>query len=241
MAGSPTWMTTSRSDMATIYFDIETLPTYNAGVIAEIAASIKAPGNLKKAETIETWERDEKPTAIAEAVKKTGLDGTFGRICCIGYAADDATVECAYGDDEADILHRVFAWLLDAAKISDYTDRQSAVFVGHNILSFDLRFLWQRCVVNGIRPPAFIPFNAKPWDGKVFDTMTAWNPAREKSISLDKLCRALDVQSPKGDLDGAKVAEYWQAGRRNEVAAYCMADVEAVRQCHRRMTFTVAA
>ena len=210
--------------MATITFDIETLPTNDAGIIADIAAGIKSPGNLKKAETIEAWERDEKPGAVLEAVKKTALDGTFGRICCIGFAVDDEPVECSFGNEE-DVLRNFFRWLNGAARISDYTDRQSAIFVGHNVLSFDLRFLWQRCVVNGIRPPAIIPFNAKPWDGKVFDTMTAWNPARERSISLDKLCRALGVPSSKGDLDGSKVAEYWQAGRHNEVSAYCMDDV----------------
>ncbi len=222
--------------MSTITFDIETLPSDDSGIIADIAAGIKPPGNLKKAETIEAWERDEKPAAVLEAVRKTGLDGTYGRICCIGFAVDDEPVECSFGNEE-DVLRNFFRWLNGAARISDYTDRQSAIFVGHNVLSFDLRFLWQRCVVNGIRPPAIIPFNAKPWDGKVFDTMTAWNPARERSISLDKLCRALGVPSSKGDLDGSKVAEYWQAGRHQEVAAYCMADVEAVRQCHKRMVF----
>ena len=222
--------------MANIYFDIETLPSDDPAIIADIAAGIKPPGNLKKAETIEAWERDEKPGAVLEAVRKTALDGTFGRICCIGFAVNDDAADVRYGD-EAETITAFFAWLIDAARISDYTERQSAIFIGHNILSFDLRFLWQRCVVNGIRPPAFIPFNAKPWDGKVFDTMTAWNPAREKSISLDKLCRALGVPSSKGDLDGSKVAEYWQAGKHQEVAAYCMADVEAVRQCHKRMVF----
>ena len=222
--------------MANIYFDIETLPSDDSGIIADIAAGIKPPGNLKKAETIEAWERDEKPGAVLEAVKKTGLDGTFGRICCIGFAVNDDAADVRYGD-EAETITAFFAWLTEAARISDYTERQSAIFIGHNILSFDLRFLWQRCVVNGIRPPAFIPFNAKPWDGKVFDTMTAWNPERERRISLDKLCLALGVPSSKGDMDGSKVAEYWQAGRHQEVAAYCMADVEAVRQCHKRMVF----
>lgn len=222
--------------MANIYFDIESLPSDDSGIIADIAAGIKPPGNLKKAETIEVWERDEKPAAVLEAVRKTGLDGTFGRICVIGMAVNDEPVECTFGNED-DVLSNFFRWLESAARISDYTERQSAVFVGHNILSFDLRFLWQRCVVNGIRPPAVIPFNAKPWDGKVFDTMTAWNPERERRISLDKLCRALGVASSKGDLDGSKVAEYWQAGRHHEVAAYCMADVEAVRQCHKRMLF----
>lgn len=222
--------------MATIYLDLETIPVADPAIIAEIEAGVKAPGNIKKAETIEAWERDEKPGAVLEAVKKTALDGTYGRICCIGFAVDDDAADVRYGD-EAETITAFFAWLTEAARISDYTERQSAIFIGHNILSFDLRFLWQRCVVNGIRPPAFIPFNAKPWDGKVFDTMTAWNPAREKSISLDKLCRALGVPSSKGDLDGSKVAEYWHAGRHQEVADYCMADVEAVRQCHKRMVF----
>lgn len=222
--------------MANIFFDLETIPTDDPAIIADIAAGIKPPGNLKKAETIEAWERDEKPGAVLEAIKKTGLDGTFGRICCIGFAVDDEPVDCAFGH-EADCIENFFRWLQNAARISSYSESRQAIFVGHNILSFDLRFLWQRCVVNGIRPPAFIPFNAKPWDGKVFDTMTAWNPAREKSISLDKLCRALGVPSSKGDLDGSKVAEYWHAGRHQEVADYCMADVEAVRQCHKRMVF----
>jgi hypothetical protein len=216
--------------------DIETIPSDDPAIIADIAAGIRPPGNLKKAETIEAWERDEKPGALLEAVKKTALDGTFGRICCIGFAVNDDAADVRYGD-EAETITAFFAWLIEAARISDYTERQSAIFIGHNILSFDLRFLWQRCVVNGIRPPAFIPFNTKPWDGKVFDTMTAWNPERERRISLDKLCRALGVPSSKGDLDGSKVAEYWQAGRHKEVAAYCMADVEAVRQCHKRMVF----
>lgn len=222
--------------MANIYLDIETLPTTDAGIIADIAAGIKPPGNLKKAETIEAWERDEKPGAVLEAVKKTALDGTFGRICCIGFAVDDDAADVRHGD-EAETITAFFAWLIEAARISSYSESRQAIIVGHNILSFDLRFLWQRCVVNGIRPPAFIPFNAKPWDGKVFDTMTAWNPSREKSISLDKLCRALGVPSSKGDLDGSKVAEYWHAGRHQEVADYCMADVEAVRQCHKQMVF----
>ena len=222
--------------MATIYLDLETIPVADPAIIAEIEAGVKAPGNLKKAETIEAWERDEKPAAVLEAVRKTGLDGTYGRICCIGFAVDDEPVECSFGNEE-DVLRNFFRWLESAARISDYTDRQSAIFIGHNVLSFDLRFLWQRCVVNGIRPPAIIPFNAKPWDGKVFDTMMAWNPERDKKISLDKLCIALCVPTSKGDIDGSKVAEYWQAGRHQEVAEYCMADVEATRQCHKRMLF----
>ena len=56
-------------------------------------------------------------------------------------------------------------------------------------------------------------------------------------ISLDKLCLALSIQSPKGEIDGSKVAEYVAAGALDQVAEYCGKDVEAVRSVHRRMVF----
>ncbi|WP_284692740.1 3'-5' exonuclease, partial [Escherichia coli] len=38
------------------------------------------------------------------------------------------------------------------------------VFIGHNIAEFDLKFLFQRAVVLGVKPPKVIPFGARPWD-----------------------------------------------------------------------------
>lgn len=222
--------------MATIYFDIETLPASDPAIIAEIEAGIRPPGNIKKAETIEAWERDEKPAAVMEAVRKTALDGTYGRILCIGHAVNDEPAECAYGD-EAEVIRQFLDWLQRVSQISSYNEARQATFVGHNILAFDLRFLWQRCVVNAISPPSFIPFNAKPWDGKVFDTMVAWNPERERRVSQAKLCRALGIPSSKGELDGSKVFDFWQAGRHEDIQTYCKGDVEDVRACHRRMIF----
>ena len=59
----------------------------------------------------------------------------------------------------------------------------------------------------------------------------------ERRISLDKLCKVLGIDSPKGEMDGSKVGDYFRAGRIAEIAAYCRADVAAVRQVHRRMIF----
>ena len=107
--------------------------------------------------------------------------------------------------------------------------------VGHNV-AWDLRFLWQRFVVNGIAPPNWlrVAVKAKPWD--ISDTMTMWNPDRDKRISLDRLCRILGVPTSKGDMDGSKVWDAYRAGEIDRIAAYCRADVEAVRECYRRMT-----
>lgn len=221
--------------MTTITFDVECIGSDDPETVAEIAATIKPPGNLKKQETIDKWLAEDKPAAVAEAVKKTCFDGSLGKIVCIGWAFNDLDPGSAYGNDEKYIIHSFFSDVRIA------THNSGPLFVGHNITGFDLRFLWQRCVVLGIKPPPAIPFKAKPWDSTIFDTMAAWNPERDKKISLDRLCKALRVPTPKDVMDGSQVWDYVKAGRIEEVAAYCRGDVEAVRACYRKMTFTEPA
>lgn len=211
--------------MTTIYLDIETVPTEEPSVIAEIAAGISPPGNISKAETIAAWEQDKKPTAVAEAVARTSFDGGFGRVICFGYAVDDYGAAAIYGD-ERELLERILAIL---------PPRSGATVVGHNVV-WDVRFLWQRFVVHAIRPPDWLraAVTAKPW--QLADTMTLWNPDRDKRISLDKLSRILGIQTPKGALDGSKIWDAYRAGEIEKIAAYCAGDVAAMRECYRRLT-----
>lgn len=70
--------------------------------------------------------------------------------------------------------------------------------------------------------------------------MTAWAGWGGR-VALDRLCAALGLPE-KGseigeDIDGAKVWDFVRAGRIEEVAAYCRADVERVRAIHQRLTF----
>jgi 3'-5' exonuclease len=219
-----------------LFLDIETIPSNRADVREYIAATVCPPAQMKKADTIKAWEENDKPAAIEEAVAKTGLDGSFGRVCCIGWAWDDEPVKSVHdAEDEAKLL-RLFAESLRV----DPSERFTVAVVGHNVASFDLRFLVQRHIVNGIRPPMVIAraAQAKPWEiEKVYDTMVQWVGASNR-VGLDKLCLALGVPSPKGDLDGSKVWQYVQDGRIEEVAAYCRKDVEATRAVWRRMTFS---
>lgn len=219
-----------------IYIDIETIPSEREDVRNYIASTIQPPGTMKKAETIAAWEQNDKPAAIDEAVAKTSFDGAFGRVFCIGWAIDDRSPRTVHGLDEADVL-TLFSQLL-AVKPSDSF---SACVVGHNVAAFDLRFLMQRFIVNGIKPPLVIAraADAKPWEkDKVYDTMVQWAGAGNR-VSLDKLCMALSIPSPKGELDGSKVWEWVKAGRHDEVADYCCGDVLATRHVHQRMTFAV--
>lgn len=247
-----------------LYLDLETLPAQRIDVLDEIRAgkqveldaaiaAIRPPGNYKKQETIDQWWAEEAPKqaqAMRDAFhadvdatyRKTSLDGSFGQVCVIGYAIDD---------NEPHALN-VYDWRqpsAEASLLADFAEalsqeiavnnERSICVVGHNVAAFDLRFLVQRSIVNGIRPHPVIAHaaQAKPWEGeKVFDTMIQWAGVGNR-IKLDKLCKALSIPTPKGDLDGSKVWDFVRDGRIDEVAAYCLRDVAATRSVHRRLTF----
>jgi len=247
--------------------DIETIPAQRPDVLAEIREAkqtqlaadidaIRAPGNYKDAEKIAVWmsnEGQQKAQALRDAFdadidaayRKTGLDGAYGQICVIGFAVDNGKPQTVWSPDwqapacEIELLEDFYIALGDV--ISPSAERSITV-VGHNVSSFDLRFMVQRSIVRGIRPHGVIAraAQAKPWEtDKVFDTMVQWAGVGNR-ISLDKLCKALGIESPKGDLDGSKVWDYVKAGRIAEVADYCAGDVAATREVHRRLTFRTA-
>ena len=156
-------------------------------------------------------------------------------------AIDDGDPVAHFQGSEAEILTAAYAEIQQAAIVATKSGsaERDITFVGHNLTGFDLRFLFHRSVVLGIKPPACLmkTMKAKPWDSCIADTMTLWSPERDKRISLDKLCKALGIPTPKGDLDGSKVWEYFRAGRIQEIADYCKKDIVATREVYRRLVF----
>jgi DNA polymerase elongation subunit (family B) len=212
-----------------LYVDIETIPSQSPEVHAAIAETITPPGNISKAETIAAWNAEKKPALIKEAIAKTALDGSVGHICCIGLAANGS-----------DPMSHSIENVADEARVLDHVLNGIAVksldpirIVGHNVIGFDIRFIWQRAIVLGVHVPSWFPRDPKPWSGEVFDTMLAFAGQRGM-ISLDRLCRALGIPG-KDDIDGSMVASLWEAHRSDDIARYCMDDVERTRAVHRRM------
>lgn len=243
--------------MTNLYIDIETIPAQRPEVLAEIKATkeaelaesiaaVKPPGTYKKQETIDEWVKTEQPKVIqalrdaCEAdidatYRKTSFDGAFGNVCVIGWVFDDDEPRTVSNIlDEKDLLLE-FRAEIGATKFNLF---ESCV-IGHNVAAFDLRFLMQRHIVHGVKPHPVIVrgAQAKPWESdKVFDTMIQWAGVGNR-VSLDKLCKALKIPTPKGEIDGSKVWDFVQQGRLDEVAAYCRRDVEATRLAHKAMTF----
>lgn len=253
--------------MTELFIDIETIPAQRPDVFAEISASksaklavdiaaIKVPGNYKNPELIDKWNAEERPKQIAalnagvlsevdDAYRKTSFDGAYGQICVIGFAVDDRPAQSYHVDDlsaveERQLLEHFACSLADCIASNEVF---STVVIGHNVAAFDLRFLVQRHIIHNMRPHAVIgrAAQAKPWEtDRVYDTMVQWS-GLGKSVSLDKLCKALSVPTPKDGIDGSMVWDFVNDGRIEEVAAYCRKDVEATRAVHRRMTYQVEA
>lgn len=217
-------------------------------------AAIAPPGNYKKQETIDEWMANEAPKVAAklqgafdadvdDTYRKTGLDGAFGQVCVIGFAVDDDKPQRLVADDltaasEIALLEAFSCVLTDLIPANEVF---TTTVIGHNVVGFDLRFLVQRHIVNGVRPHMIIAraAQAKPWEQeKVFDTLVQWGGVGAKAGgSLDKLCKALSIPSPKDGINGAMVWDFVRDGRLAEVADYCARDVDATRAVHRRMTF----
>lgn len=227
--------------MTTIYLDIETCPAQDPAVKAEFLTNVKAPGQYKKPESIAEWMKENAEAEADSAWRKTSFDGALGHICVIGLAFDDghpvALHSLEWLKDEALILESFFAQI--DARIAQQPNVRP-VFVGHNVIDFDLRFIFQRAVMLGVRPSRHIPFSAKPWDDGVFDTMVRWAGTKDR-VKLDKLAKAMGLQlkgSEIGDeIDGSKVWDFVRDGRIADVAKYCCGDIERTRGIHRRMTF----
>ena len=196
--------------MKIVFLDIETVPTPEALVETQIKDS--------------QHEADE-PTII----KRLSLSALTARILCLGYSIEpphDSPVDILHGD-ETEILRNFWKLATDVS-----------LFVGHNILDFDLRFIYQRSIINQIKPSREIPlsrFRSSP----VFDTMHEWSKWGRDFVKLDALAKSLNIPSPKEDLDGSKVFEYYQAGNLSDIHEYCKRDVETVKRVYRRMTFSV--
>jgi hypothetical protein len=110
-------------------------------------------------------------------------------------------------------------------------------WIGHYITGFDLRFIWQRCVINGVKPVINIPYDAKPWSNNIFDTCIEWKGQYGSSSSNQSmLCKAFGIKSQEG-IDGSEVYNAYLNGEYQKIIDHCRDDVEQVRELYKRMTF----
>jgi predicted PolB exonuclease-like 3'-5' exonuclease len=209
-----------------IYIDIETIPDQRDGAIDRIKETLSPPGTLKKAESIAAWHKDKAPLAAEEKYLKTSLDGLYGQILCIGIAVDDNEPICLTGT-ESMMLAGMYAVIEKGV---------APLIIGHNILKFDLPFIKHRSIINSVHPTVLMP-DSRFNNSDAYDTMQGW-AGFNNYVSLDNLCFAFGIESPKDGIDGSQVWEYVQAGKEQVVFEYCKRDVAATREVFKRLTFS---
>jgi 3'-5' exonuclease len=120
------------------------------------------------------------------------------------------------------------------ALMSDF-DNEADDIVGHNILGFDLPFIFQRCLVNDIGGGPFVNLTEYNPRG-VYDTMLRWWLGARNRVSLDDLAWVLGLQSSKTeDVEGSRIFDLYQAGRLAEIREYNLNDVRLTRKVYERM------
>ena len=200
--------------MIKLFFDIETIPSDD-----DLKATV--------VEILQTKSSNSEKTE-AELYENTSFEGTFGRICCIGVIKENY---------KGIIQREVFTGrekhiLTEFWKCAEDVDR----FIGHNIWAFDLPFIYKRSIINQVKPRNlnFARYRNMP----IYDTMQEWELWNfGKAQKLDTLAKVMDLPTSKDEMDGSEVWQYYQDGRLEDIAKYCMKDVELSRKIYYKMTF----
>lgn len=213
-----------------LVFDIETVPDTDLR---------KVPPTIAQAVTKHA-DRSE-----SEEAKVMGLSPWFGKIISLalgdGEAAEEemavtALVVPPEGKEDAEyppwIRPMTEPQLLEAFW---FLASQSGRVVTYNGRGFDVPFLVARSLVHNV--PVRVDLLARsnqrhldllPLVGRA-GAFRAGGPA-----SLDVVCWALGITSPKGDMDGSMVAPTYARGEIERIAEYNVGDVEATARIYRR-------
>lgn len=143
--------------------------------------------------------------------------------------------ENAFGIDSDGFEQPEKRALLDFLALMKDFDCDCDEVVGHNVIGFDLPFIFQRCLVHAIPARPFVNLSEYNVRG-VFDTMHRWWLGAKRHVSLDDVAWALGIESSKtADVEGSKVYDLYQAGKLDQIREYNLNDVRVTRKIYERM------
>ena len=178
------------------------------------------PANYTNEEKIAAWLKDKQ----ADWKDKAALSALTGRVLAIGIRySTGVEVIMQNDDDEAQILRDFWHDCLNF----EFAD----LWVGHNIIGFDLPFLMRRSMLLGVPVPHVIR-PMRYFDPRFIDTMEKWDLGTHERISLDTLSKALGVGAKSGS--GKDFAKLWREDR-DAALAYLRHDLELTEKCALKM------
>jgi hypothetical protein len=226
--------------------DIETLalPDFRERVGAQLERTMRL-GNMR----LEQQQRYLEDIAAEEerCYQLGSLSATSGRVLCIavhvgpipGLEFEGVQLgesEHVFGIDQAGNEQEEKQALTEFLSFMQGFDPDSDEIVGHNIVSFDLPFIFQRCLVHCISAKPFVNLGEYNVRG-VFDTMRQWWLGDRRSrVSLDDIAWAFGIESSKtAEVEGSKVFDLYAAGKLGAIREYNLNDVRVTRKVYERM------
>ena len=216
-----------------LFLDIETVSQYKR--YEEVPQSWKDLWSKKATSLLRT--REEETTE--SIYNRAGIYAEFGKIICISCGVINGsdnnrrlTLKSFSGHNEA-LLLQAFAEML-----RKWTPGDTKYLCAHNGREFDFPYLCRRFLINRLPLPSLLQMaGKKPWEINHIDTMELWKFGDFKNYtSLNLLAHALDIPTPKDDIDGSMVAEvYWQQQDLDRIVTYCQKDVVTIAQVYLRM------
>jgi hypothetical protein len=213
-----------------IFADIETLPP-EEDLRKQLSPTVVRKLLRKRAQK----DSCEDGECTEEEFRALALHGEFGRVLTIGVIAEE----------DGRILHsgvlgrerQTMMFHLDEARtlrsfwrlLKSFSVRRDLI-IGHNIYGFDLPFLIKRSLIHRIKPTVQFPFY-RYRNEPIYDTMMSWCGWNYgQFISLDLLAQILKLGINKTEgMDGGCVYDRFCQGCHQEIAEYCLRDVEVVR------------
>ncbi len=239
-----------------VFLDIETLPpdesvlpVFETKILPHLLTKVEMKefqekfnnGNSSKNKSETTAESKEE--SLKKHYQSLGLRAEYGRILCIGVILEKDGKEWRKGvfgyDIEDEILHTDEAKTLRGfwkMMKEDFNVRHDLI-IGHNVMDFDLPFIYKRSRILRIEPTVRLGF-ARYRSFPIYDTMREWAlwNLREKSISLVHLAELLGVKISKTEgIDGSRVYDEFLANNHSLIAEYCLQDVEITRAIYHLM------
>jgi predicted PolB exonuclease-like 3'-5' exonuclease len=244
-------MTNKAKTSAKIHLDIETIPSTDQCPVIDVSdyyiptmEHVPPHKSLKDVDKIKKYKDEKLASMIADVYvkmakdkakiesewRKESLCSYKGRILCISWGINDEPLQCIDSiGGEKEMLNTLLE------NIADY---YVPSFVGVNVKQFDLPFIFHRALHHGAFKLADIirvDSGATKYRDEDLMELAFGGLIYKPMISLDNLCKLLGVTSPKGEITGANVLDFYLKGKIEDIKKYCNKDVEASRQCYYKL------
>jgi len=166
---------------------------------------------------------------------KASLHPEFSKVVCISFGAyhgEEMKIQSFIGE-EYEILN-------NTNKVFNNAISKAWKLGGHTIKNFDIPFVGKRMIINKIDPSSLIAnLNRKPWESPYLDISEAFSFGGwgQTHTSLDLMSAVLGLESPKEDMDGSMVHQYFYEGRIDDIKKYCEMDVRVLMECFNSFSF----